>query len=161
MEIANILLSLGGDNGNQVPKYGVSPSEVAILRFIHGDDAVAEIEITGDQEISHRNERSRLLEAYGKRVDDRVSCEAVEMLFPGIAAPMFDTFDQLEIPEDFYKSEHLRVKPKAKIQTKPKTAPKRKDEVKTDPEPEIEADLLDEQGDEDEGQDMPDNDMFK
>ena len=69
MQLATCLLSLGGDAGNTVPKYDVTPSEVAVLRVIHGDEAVKEIRVTGSDDRGNRAERERLVAFYGRTVD--------------------------------------------------------------------------------------------
>jgi hypothetical protein len=103
MQTANILLSIGGDSGNTVPKDGVTASEIAVLRLIHGDEAVQEIEPAGEVRISHRAERARLFDLYGRAryADDK---PVVETLFPGAAARLFENLAELEIPEEFYKA---------------------------------------------------------
>jgi hypothetical protein len=111
MQTANLMLAIGGDKDNTVPKFNVTASEIAVLRFIHGDDSVTEIEPTGEAKDdngktpTHRAERARLLERYGKSVDGRFVSPAVEALFPGAAARVFEKLDDLEIPDDFYKAE--------------------------------------------------------
>jgi hypothetical protein len=104
MEIANVLVALGGDTGNTVPKYEVTAAEVAVLRSIHGDQAVLDIEPTGTVERSNREERSRLKSLYGNARDGSQN-SIVEMLYPGAAARVFETFEELELPEIFYKAE--------------------------------------------------------
>jgi hypothetical protein len=103
MQLAHILLSLGGDAGNTVPKSAVTPSEVAVLRIIHGEESVKEIEPYGQVERTSRQERQRLVERYGRSVEGRTTAQAVEMLFPGVAARLFEDFSELELPEEFYK----------------------------------------------------------
>lgn len=109
MQTANILLSLGGDDGNVVPKYGVTVAEIAVLRQIHGDEAVKDVEPTGEIKRSSRNERQRLVEAYGRRIDGRFASPAVDALFPGVASRVFEELDELDLPEEFFKAER-RVK---------------------------------------------------
>ncbi|CDZ55099.1 hypothetical protein [Neorhizobium galegae] len=110
MQIANIMLALGGDSGNTVPKYGVTAAEVAVLRLIHGDEAVTSIEPTGEDKRGHRQEIGRLTELYGRlQPNGRRSAPAVDALFPGAAARVFETFEELDLPEEFYKTE-TRVK---------------------------------------------------
>ena len=107
MQTANCFVYLGGDKGNSVPVSGATASEIAVLRVIHGDDAVHDIEPAGEVKISHRAERSRLLEKYGARRPDRPNgepfSEAVELLFPGAAARLFDTLEDLDLPEHLFK----------------------------------------------------------
>lgn len=119
MQIANILLALGGDSGNVVPKYKVTPAEVAVLRLIHGDEAVTDIEPLSADAIdedsgrprTHRQEITRLSHVYGKvQPNGRRAAPAVAQLFPGAAARVFESFDELDLPDVFFKATG-RVKP--------------------------------------------------
>lgn len=103
MQLANILLALGGDAGNTVPKSGITPSEIAVLRIIHGEESVKEIEPYGQVDRTSRQERQRLTDLYGRNIEGRVTARAVDMLFPGVAARLYDEFSELELPEEFYK----------------------------------------------------------
>lgn len=151
MQIANILLAIAGERGNTVPKYDVTPSEVAVYRLLHGDDAVTDIEITGDIKTTHKAERERLNEIFARKNDEgHFIAPAVSRLFPGAAASLFDNFDDLDIPEDFYKAKG-RMTPSA---AKPKKAEKTKEKAET-PAPVVEED------DADGGKEMADNEMFK
>lgn len=65
MLYVNCDVRIGGDNNNIVPKKDVSVAEVAILRHIHGDDAVDNIQSTGRTDtISAVKERERLKTIY-------------------------------------------------------------------------------------------------
>lgn len=145
MQQANVMLALGGNLGQTVPKFGVTPAEVAVLREIHGSAAVYDIQPL-DEEVdrSSREERSRLLEIYGKPPGSR-EISAVEFLFPGAAARVYESFDELELDESFYKATG-RVKP-----TKVKAKAKR-----SEPDEEDE----DEDGEEDEDEAVDDSDEF-
>lgn len=119
MQTATILLALGGNQGNTVPKYDVTPSEVAVLQGIHGAEAVTDIHPNADEiDISDRAERSRLLERYGKfqNVDGTMKdTSPVSVLFPGVASRMFQSFDELDIDESYYKAEtRVKATPAAK-----------------------------------------------
>lgn len=106
MQLATITLLLGGDAGNTVQKFDVTPSEIAVLRVIHGDDAVNEIYPTGEVTRTNRAERQRLMERYGRnQPNGQFAAPAIDMLFPGVAARMFDTLDELELDESFFKAD--------------------------------------------------------
>lgn len=110
MQIASILLNIGGDAGQQVPKYNVTPSEVAVLRILHGDDAVNDIEITGDEKRSSKAERERLMQIYAQpQPDGSRRSPAIDMLFPGVAARLFETFDEMELDEVHFKTDSTRA----------------------------------------------------
>lgn len=110
MQQASILLSLGADSGNQVPKFGVTPAEVAILLAIHGDGSVNEIDIMDeDADRTNNGEMVRLNELYrGARIDDGngSSRKVVDALFPGIGAKLPTSFDDLpNLDKSAFKAE--------------------------------------------------------
>lgn len=121
MQTANILLALGGDSGNVVPKYGVTPAEVAVLRQIHGDESVTDIEPGEDIDRSNRAERARLAEAYGRRVDGRFVAPAVDALFPGVASRVYEDFEELDLPELFFKAERRVTSKSKRVKAEPET----------------------------------------
>lgn len=96
MQLAHCLLLLGGDAGQTVQKYNVTPSEVAVLRLIHGNDSVIDLQVFGSVDRPHMRERARLVEAYGRGMDGVIRCPAVDQLFPGAAARLFETFAEIE-----------------------------------------------------------------
>lgn len=98
MEIANVLIAIDGEKGHTVPRYNVTVSEVAVLRALHGEDAVFDIEVTGDIPRKHREERERLATEYPK------AKKAIERLFPGAAAPLFNAFSELDLPDELYQA---------------------------------------------------------
>lgn len=112
MQYAHILLALGGDTGNTVPKLFVSAAEIGVLRAIHGEASVTEIEPVGDRDVSNRAELNRLRSVYG-RARDGDDNAIVDVLFPGAAARVFETLDELEIDESFYKAERRVSAPPA------------------------------------------------
>ncbi|CAK7259100.1 MULTISPECIES: hypothetical protein [unclassified Shinella] len=120
MQTANVMLAIGGDAKNTVPKYGVTAAEVAVLRYIHGEDAVFDIEVKGSVERTHRQEIGRLTEVYGRQEGERRVSPAVADLYPGAAARVFETFDELELPDELYAAAGRKVAAPAK--TKKETA---------------------------------------
>ena len=103
MQVASVMVALSGDKGQTVPKMGVTPSEIAVLRIIHGEESITDIQPYGQIDRSSRAERQRLIERYGKMEDGEFLCRAVNSLFPGVAARLYETFDELELPEEFFK----------------------------------------------------------
>ncbi len=158
MEYANIMLELGGDSGTTVPKPNVSAAEVAVLMAIHGNSAVKEIDIcepVGDKPASNRQERSRLLELYGRAKDGNDN-SIVETMFPGVAARVFETFEELEIPDEFYKADRATPKSeKAKAVKPAKGRGKKATEAEVVDEPDEPTETADEDDDGEVG-DMPD-----
>lgn len=108
MQQASIMLNIGGDSRNQVPKHHVTPSEVAILRMIHGDDAVSEVAIYPDEvKRSSKVERERLHEIYAKGTPNgERRCLPLDQLFPGVAARLYQSFEEMELEEHFFKAGH-------------------------------------------------------
>ena len=116
MELANIMLALGNDRGNTIPKYDVTPAEIVVLLRIHGEDAVFDIEPTGETvERGSREERARLLEAY-RAVDG--SEPVVMQVYPGQMPVLHTQIADLGLPETFFKAT-ARVQPKAPAKIKP------------------------------------------
>ena len=115
MELANCLVALGGDRDNTVPKYDVTPAEVAVLCAIHGADAVFDIEpLEKEITVNPREEVARLASLYTAK-DDEGSL-IVTKVYPGVTPVLHQTFDDLGLPADFYKAVERQ---------KPKAAPKR------------------------------------
>lgn len=130
MKQANIMLAIGGGRDNTIQKYGVTAGEIAVLRAIHGEDAVFDIEPTDTDATDdngsprkNRQELARLKALYGKASDGN-GAPIVEGLYPGAAARVFEGFDELDLPEDYFKATG-RVKAAARANATA-TAPKLK-----------------------------------
>lgn len=132
MQTANIMLALGGDKGNTIPKIGVTAAEIPVLQALHGNDAVTEIRPTADIARTNREERLRLLEVYG-RLRDGKDVSPVSQLYPGAAARVFERFDELTIPAEFFAAEkRVTVSTAASVDT---TAPVAEGAVEVPAEP--------------------------
>lgn len=121
MELANILLDVGGDGTTIVSKRGVTPAEVAVLMAIHGSNSVSEIEVLEQKkDRTHRQEIAHLREVYGRTDPSGAKvAPAVDQLFPGVAARVFETFEELELDDSLYKAETRAVaRPVAKKEDK-------------------------------------------
>lgn len=135
MQTANIMLALGGDKGNCVPKYGVTAAEIAVLRAIHGDDAVFDVEPTGEDALAedgerkrtNREELTRLQHQYASGRLFGTDVRAVGALFPGAAARVFEDIDELSLSEEAFKAES-----RATSKSKPAKAGKGKKGAKTE-----------------------------
>jgi hypothetical protein len=135
MQTANIMLALGGDKGNCVPKYGVTAAEIAVLRAIHGDDAVFDVEPTGEDALAedgerkrtNREELARLQHQYASGRLFGTDVRAVGALFPGAAARVFEDIDELGLSEEAFKAES-----RATAKSKPAKAGKGKKGAKTE-----------------------------
>lgn len=128
MQLANATVALAGDTGNTVQKFEVTPAEVAVLQLIHGNDAVTEITVLEEEtDRNSRAERQRLSETYGAQEGETFRSRAVDALFPGAAARLFETFDELELDESLYARKAERAPaPKKATASKAKAAPKGK-----------------------------------
>lgn len=113
METANVLVALGGDKGNTVVKYGVTAAEIAVLRAIHGDDAISDVDPTGDVVASDREERDRLSDLYGRALD-HTGRQIVGAVFPGVGARLTERLADLGLVPEQYK-------PTARAVPKPRT----------------------------------------
>ncbi len=123
MELANIMLALGGDRDYTVPKYGVTAAEIAVLCAIHGSDAVHDIEPAGTlgARRSPREERDRLLAAYPAKNEDNEPI--VMQVYPCMTPIIHTELAELGLDETLYKaSEH--VAPAAPKKIKPPKAAK-------------------------------------
>lgn len=65
MRLYSCKVRLSGSLYNEVPKFDVTAAEVHILRLLHGNDSIANLEETGKNKIGQAEERDRLIELYG------------------------------------------------------------------------------------------------
>lgn len=100
MELANCIVALGGDIQNTVPKFNVTPAEVALLLAIHGDQSVTEIEVTGTVERRNAEEAERLMANYPARNED--GALLLQVIYPGRSPVLHQTFADLQLPDDFF-----------------------------------------------------------
>jgi len=96
-EVADVLVALGGDIGNTVPKR-VTAAEIALLQVIHGNDAITEVKLIGTVARSQRAERSRLQAIYGNAKNNNGEPH-IEKLYPGAAARVFEKLDELMLDD--------------------------------------------------------------
>lgn len=107
MQTANIMLAIGGDRGNTVPKYAISVAEIALLRAIHGEDAVFDVEpletpaMDEGVVVSNRAELNRLRRVYDAK--DADGNRVVDQVYPGAAARVFETLDEIDMPDEYFK----------------------------------------------------------
>ncbi len=104
MELANVLLALGGDRNNTVPKERVTAAEIAVLAAIHGADAVFDIVPLGETiTVSSREERERLLLTYPAKNEDNKLI--VIEVYPGVSPILHTTIESLGLDETLFKAE--------------------------------------------------------
>jgi len=109
MDYCNIMLAVGGNKDHTVPKYNLSVAELALLRLIHGDDSIFDVELVEQKEINLYDEKNRLLEKYSEARDaegDRVAGK----LYSG-TSKVFEHIQELFLPEEFFKAT-VRAVPK-------------------------------------------------
>lgn len=99
MQHASCMVALGGDITFTVFKPDVTVAEIAILKAIHGADAVRDIEPTYSDRRSHAEERERLTLEYGVARDHKDE-PVIAKLFPGLS-PLPANFSDIgiEIPD--------------------------------------------------------------
>ena len=128
MELVKVQVALGGDRGNTVPKT-VTIAELVVLRAIHGEEAVFDIEPTQPRtpeeveltETGNSGEIERLKSVYGGALFEGKSL--VAQLFPGVGARVPTTLAALDLPEELYKA-ISRVTAKTVAEPAPKRARK-------------------------------------
>jgi hypothetical protein len=103
MQIANVMLAIGGDLGNTVPKSNVTAAEIPVLMGIHGNEAVFDIEPMGSIARSNREELHRLKHLYEHFGPDGKDASPIATLYPGAAARVFDALDELGLDESLFK----------------------------------------------------------
>lgn len=103
MEQAKVLVALGGDRGNSVPRI-VTPAEIAVLQAVHGPDAVYDIEpIKGEKlDRSGANELARLRAEYGNARDQDGKSVMAEV-YPGRAPSLPSRLRDLDIADEHFK----------------------------------------------------------
>lgn len=96
MEYANIEIRLAGSLENTVIKEASAP-EIAILKAIHGHDAVVNIKKSRTSPVEQAVERDRL----GRFYND----EIIAKLFPGVTSKLPTTLAEVgvEVPEETSK----------------------------------------------------------
>lgn len=109
LETASVLVAVGGDPGNTVPKYEVTAAEVAVLRLLHGEDAVFDVKVIGSVDRTDRQEIGRLQSIYSRRDGERTIANEVNMLYPGVGAKVPVKFADLELPEELFAVKEREV----------------------------------------------------
>ncbi|MGX5775473.1 hypothetical protein [Methylorubrum zatmanii] len=102
MDTANILVALGGDRGNVVPKAGVTPGEILALQAIHGPDSVFDVEPAGKVDRNNAEELGRIRTLYGGERDESGRSKIAD-LFPGAGARVPTTIKSLDLPSESFK----------------------------------------------------------
>jgi hypothetical protein len=72
---------LAGDMRNEVRRGKMTAPEVILLKRIHGEDAVLELEKVGNEKVNHQEERQRLYRDYPTAINIDAKRHLVEELF--------------------------------------------------------------------------------
>lgn len=88
MQLYSAKIRLGGSLQNEVRRNGLTAAEIGVLRKIHGEQFIVEIESEGlVSQNTDAQERARLTSAYGPKVVDEVLGTSVHALpkdVPGV-----------------------------------------------------------------------------
>jgi len=104
MEISTIELRLSGDMRNTVVKIGVTPAEILVLRAIHGQGSVFNVQPGDTDKRPHADELERLRSIYAPRFQDEGKKDIVGQMFPGIAPQLPVKLKDIQIAdEDFHR----------------------------------------------------------
>lgn len=85
MQHCSCLIYLSGDRENGVHKPDVTVAEIAVLRAIHGDDAVVNIKPTYMDKVKHSEELERLRLWYGPSNITKEGKRLIDEVYPGRA----------------------------------------------------------------------------
>lgn len=127
MQTARVLVDLGGDSRNSVPKWGVTVAEIAVLGVIHGEDAVHDIVPDKYVDLKAKDELARLREKYGRAVDGDGD-PLINQVYPGRNPRLHYKLEELELAEELYAPAE-RVKPSATPKVKSKAKAPAKNDV--------------------------------
>lgn len=98
MELADCLVNIGGDAGNQVPKVAITPAEIAILRAIHGEDSVHTVRPLELVDRDPHDEMEALQAFYGWKEEN---AKLIQRVFPAVAhMPL--RLRELRLPEEYF-----------------------------------------------------------
>ena len=103
MEVANVMVALGGDMFNTVQKTRVTAAEIAVLQMLHGKDAIHDVQPLGRIEREQRVELARVKHIYGAARNGKGD-SVVESLYPGGAARVFERLNELDLDDSQFMS---------------------------------------------------------
>ena len=91
MELARVEIRLSGSLANTVVRHNVTPPELLLLRELHGDEAIANIEYTGKAQKLHHEVLDSMHTFYNTENGKR----AMEKIFPGASPKLPTTFREI------------------------------------------------------------------
>jgi hypothetical protein len=95
MQLARIQIRVGGSSNTIVNRSAVTPAEMMLLAFIHGEGAFASAVYQGEEDRSSIDEIERLRARYGR---NKNGVDGLMQLFPGHAP---------QLPESFSDTPHV------------------------------------------------------
>jgi len=107
MQVCNCTVAIGGEASMTVYKERVNVAEIAILRAVHGEDAIRNIEVIADEKIDSTEERSRLIAMYRNP-------EGIVKDTFGAVGPLPKTLEEAGISDEFVISNTVAKTAKAK-----------------------------------------------
>lgn len=87
MQTYNCKVCHGGSLYNEVPVFDVTMPEIAVLRVIHGDDAIKDVRIATSVQRTDGEERERLQNRYGAALSKKRDVRNINGLF-GVGTPL-------------------------------------------------------------------------
>ncbi len=97
MQIVNCTVAIDGEAGMTVAKSNITVAELLVLRALHGDDAVRNVEVTDDIRVSAAEERERLNLIY-------TAPPGIVRDVLGAQGSLPELLDETNFPEDFILS---------------------------------------------------------
>lgn len=94
MELADVMVRLGGSLFSVVHMRGVTPLEYRVLMEVHGHGSLHDGVITGEQEIDPEDELARLQDRYGAKALNKV----VDMRAPLVPKTFSKLRPKVELP---------------------------------------------------------------
>jgi hypothetical protein len=118
MQVVTCEIHLAGDRNHVVVKTGVTVAEIEILRVIHGNDAVLNIQPTKQDTRKHAEELDRLRRVYKRRMpgsDSKGTKNIVDVVYPGPRPNLPATLKDIGVE---YPTEAAQARTKKKAITK-------------------------------------------
>jgi hypothetical protein len=109
---------LSGDQYHKVFKSDVTVAEIAMLRAIHGEDAVVDIRPTAMGKEKHAEELDRLRAIYGSSNVTKEGKRLLDEVFPGRAPQLPISLADIGIEYGVAEGEGVALQPKAKAGAK-------------------------------------------
>jgi hypothetical protein len=92
MELATLHLRLSGDPQNTVYIQEVSPAELAVYAFMHGEECVASLKVT---KVVKDLDSHEIMEGLRQKFATEYAEKALKTLFPGISPRLPNTFQSI------------------------------------------------------------------